>query len=243
MKSFIIENIEDTCYIDSILMGLFYNVTKLDDLLDKELFNSMGTYLQEYIKEHFVKRVRNNKSIMSEDIEMIRTISSHIGWKETNENVINNFYSFLMEIFENTSIDLGNNFASYIPLVLPESVNSINISEILDSSCIQNVPYLIGLSINRVGGIKTNVNIQKKISTKKTDIIHNTEWYFHAAICHKDTIDNDHYYTLLINNNKWFIFDDLHVPCIHEVKMDDPNVTNMIKKECVFLLYKLSKFY
>ena len=54
MESFIIENAINTCYIDSLLVSLFYKPSIIDSVLNKDLKNATGLYLQEYIKERFV---------------------------------------------------------------------------------------------------------------------------------------------------------------------------------------------
>ncbi|ARF09689.1 ubiquitin carboxyl-terminal hydrolase [Indivirus ILV1] len=276
MNPFIVENAINTCYIDSLLFALFYKSTLLDGLLNKDLKNTSGIYLQEYVKERFVKSIRNGKSILKDDIEMIRVICSHIGWQSQeeylNQQDVSEFYCFLMDVFEmekvsiqrNTIIETSYNnqigkkeIIPFIPLYLSESDQSDTIKNMLSrwqydniavtqNTCLNsynilNEPIIIGLAINRFNNkgtrIQTNVIIQKKIyiNEKRT-----TEFLFHSAICHRgDTLKSGHYYTLVSNNNsQWYIFDDLNIPCIKEVKMDDPIVTNMIKKECIFAFYK-----
>ena len=53
MEPFIIENAINTCYIDSLLMGLLYKPSLIDNILNKDLKSSFGIYLQEYIKERY----------------------------------------------------------------------------------------------------------------------------------------------------------------------------------------------
>ena len=62
---FIVENVGNTWYIDLL--------SHLDNLFNKTLknTNALVIYLQEYIKDKFV---RNNKSIYRDDIEMIRLL-------------------------------------------------------------------------------------------------------------------------------------------------------------------------
>jgi hypothetical protein len=110
---------------------------------------------------------------------------------------------------------------------------------------IVNMPYMLCLSINRFNNqgirIETDVIIQKIICPYDNKFINSNRWRFHAAICHRGvTNKSGHYYTLLTYGQSWYIFDDLEIPCMIEVKMDDKNVTDMIKKECVFLIYKLA---
>jgi hypothetical protein len=35
------------------------------------------------------------------------------------------------------------------------------------------------------------------------------------------------------------MFDDLNIPCMIEISMKDKNIINCIKKNCVFIIYKL----
>lgn len=280
VNEFIIENAINTCYIDSLLFSLFYKPSSFDEILNKDLKNATGMYLQEYIKGRFVDLIRNGKSVLKDDIEMIRVICSNLGWSSQeeylNQHDVTEFYCFLLDIFEMEKISIQRNTMTeslilnntigekevipYIPLHLSETEpfdtikNMLsrwqydNISTItnqrnicLNSYNITNMPSLICLAINRFtnGGIRiqTNVIIQKKIYINEVKSI---EWFFHAAICHHgNTLKSGHYYALISgNNSQWYIFDDLNIPCIKEVRMDDPIVTNMIKKECVFVLYK-----
>ncbi|QKF93682.1 ubiquitin carboxyl-terminal hydrolase [Fadolivirus algeromassiliense] len=293
MEPFIVENAGNTCYIDSLLMALFYSPTHIERLLNKEIKNTMGLYLQEYIKHEFVNKARSSLTITCNEIEMIRALCFQLGWrKSANDNSnndeyisqqdVNEFYIFLMDIFENDCIEITKTTISdnvddkiednkiekipFIPLALPESTTSItvkdllsnwltdNISDIKTSDNINkkqlhiyniaNVPYILCLSINRFNNhgirIDTDVIIQKKICPYDKKFINQDEWSFHAAICHRGvTNKSGHYYCLLQVNNIWYIFDDLDIPCMREVRMDDKSVTDMIKKDCVFLIYKL----
>lgn len=289
VEPFTVDNAGNTCYIDSLLMGLFYHSTHIERLLNKDIKNTLGLYIQEYIKENFVNMVRKNKSVVASDIEMFRILVFQAGWcknsispeEETSQQDVNEFYIFLMDILENDKIeiirrtitegmvsdnDVGiKELLPFIPLSLPEIDTTITVKEMihnwlynnvvdvtrkvesdkekmikgLATFSLVNIPQIIALSINRFNNlgirIDTSVIIQKKIC------INTSEWVFHAAICHKgNSLTSGHYYTLIsINNTKWYIFNDLDVPCMKEVKMDDPEVTNLIKTECVFLIYRL----
>lgn len=301
IQPFIIENAINTCYIDSILVALFYQNSLIDKLLEKEINskNGMIIYLQEYIKEKFVNIIRQNKSVMQDDMNMIRTLCFELNWRDgnheefINQQDANEFYCFLMELFENTQIEItrqiicektqeDNEFIKklipFIPLALPDAGElpaddcaSIKVTEMLYNWLydnisnikrnidnkeqnvnelhvynITNLPNILALSINRFTNlgerIITSVIIQKKINPFSDKTFVNTyEWIFHAAICHKGlTLNSGHYYSLIsLNNNRWLIFDDMKIPSFIEVKMDDKEITDMIKKDCIFLIYRL----
>lgn len=289
VEPFTVDNAGNTCYIDSLLMALFYHNSHIERLLNKDIKNTLGLYIQEYIKENFVNMVRKNKSVVASDIEMFRILVFQAGWRknsplsdeETNQQDVNEFYIFLMDLLENDKIEIIRRTITegmvsdsdtgikellpFIPLSLPDDDTKITVKEmihnwmynnIIDVSRkvepdkekmikglatfnLINIPQIIALSINRFNNlgirIDTTVIIQKKIC------INTTDWVFHAAICHKgNSLTSGHYYTLIsINNTKWYMFNDMNIPCMKEVAMDDPEVTNMIKKECVFLIYRL----
>jgi len=289
VEPFTVDNAGNTCYIDSLLMGLFYHNTHIERLLNKDIKNTLGLYIQEYIKENFINLVRKNKSVVASDMEMFRILVFQAGWRknsnlpdeEMNQQDVNEFYIFLMDILENDKIeiirrtitegmvsdnDVGiKELLPFIPLSLPENDTKITVKEMIHNWLYNNVidvtrkvdsdkekmikglatfnlinmPQIIALSINRFNNIgiriDTSVIIQKKIC------INTSEWVFHAAICHRgNSLTSGHYYTLIsVNNTKWYIFNDMDVPCMKEVGMDDPDVTNLIKQECVFLIYRL----
>jgi len=299
---FIIENSGNTCYIDSLLMALFYHPSHIDGILRKIPKNTDNIYLQEYIYECFVQQVRKNNSILMDTIDTLRYICIRCGWicfEEVYEQQdVNEFYTFLMETFDTVPIqfkketftDISNESGEieelyFIPLSLPynkelgtcieeevkvkdllynwlysndvdvnrsvtykgekikENVKGLNVYHL------QNIPDFVALSINRFPTVNKrldiNVNIQKKICPfrNSNDMnLKDIEWSFHSAICHRgDDLQSGHYYSLLYNKDTdiWYIFDDQCQPSIYEVKMDDKSVTTDIRKNCVFLIYKL----
>ncbi len=156
---FIIPNIGNSCYIDSILMGLFFNSSSnCDYLLKTDLGDVNGIYLQEIIKCNFVDRVREFKSVDRETMEQIRFFCNELGWKKENSEEIlrqqdvSEFYMFLLEKLNGKQIkiqnetitegikssdDIGNETdIPYIPLSLPlyphDNIKSIKVRDMLD---------------------------------------------------------------------------------------------------------------
>lgn len=263
MKAFIIEHNNNNSYISALLVGLFYDHSKIDNLLVKPLENNNNIYLQEYIMHHFVNKIRSNKSIMSKTITQIDTISRYLGW---NDNSLEKYFVFLSQAFENEYIEIKDNNEGlkstipYIPLELGNK-NEYKLSELInkwlnnnnintnesDSFIINNIPQFICLTLNRFNSfgnkLDNNVLISKRISILNNDLIYNTKWDFHSAICYKgDNISDGYYYTLFYYKDKWFLCDSNLIPCIREVKMDDPVITTNLKKDSIMLFYKLPSF-
>ncbi len=305
---FRVPNIGNTCYISSLLFGLFYNPEGNEYMLNRDISDVNAIYLQEIINQHFVQRIRRSITVPEEVMEQIRYYCRELGWKTIPEEEIfaqqdvNEFYMFLLEQLNGIQIkiqsetitesaikspdDIGEETdIPYIPLALPidSKIESINIKEMLDSwlsdnikevtrkvkddygnieeklvraldvKHITNIPPIIPVGINRFQNIRdengefkiirnnTHVYIQKTISPfKNANYLSRREWEFHAAICHKGpTQHSGHYYCLVRDSNDRFhLFDDLKIPSLVEVKMDDPEITNILKKECVFVLYR-----
>lgn len=123
-----------------------------------------------------------------------------------------------------------------------------------------NIPDIVAVGINRFDNSQKRINndviIQYAIDpfqTSNNNLSNNLNyqgirWNIHAIICHKGpTPKNGHYYAILYNQiytdnnkeNKWYLFDDLVVPCIKEISMNDETIISKIKKECVFIIYRL----
>jgi uncharacterized UBP type Zn finger protein len=108
---------------------------------------------------------------------------------------------------------------------------------------ISNISYIFPVSINRfVGGKKNNTPIDIKYQIKPFNGLknfNNAKWSIHSIICHtgKD-IRNSHYYTVLLHNDKWMIFDDQSVPSLSFVDMKSDILKTKVKSESIFIIYK-----
>lgn len=296
--AFIVKNTGNMCYIDSILMALFYSDSTINNILKTDVEDTISLYLQEFIKLNFVEKVKNGVSVQDDSMNMMRDIIFHSGWLNRNceeyfeQQDVSEFYTFLLNKFGGPLLEIQRSTVyeddsdgvsstslekiPFIPLHLPISGSNVKIKTLLNSWMhnnytevkrdiilpdgtkttqninglnsynIINTPNFVGLSINRYTNSTSrngiNVIIQKKISFSSGSNFYGThEWIFHAAVCHKgESTKSGHYYTLLADRGGYYIFDDLEVPCLNEVRMDDPVITNMVKKECVFLIYRFS---
>lgn len=156
---FIVENGLNTCYIDSLLMALFYKPsTYLDSLLHTDPKNLNSIYLQEIIKNKFVDQVRKNNSVMADVINEIRIYAHECGWLvgTTNEfdelfeqQDVNELYSFLLDTINGTLIEIQRQTISegfenksdiselesipFINLTVPDNARETSIKELLNN--------------------------------------------------------------------------------------------------------------
>ena len=97
---FIVENAGNTCYIDSILMALFYCPSHIEGILKTIPKNTDNIYLQEFIQECFVNQIRSSSSIFMETMDTLRYICVRCGWINLDEiyeqQDVSEFYTFLM---------------------------------------------------------------------------------------------------------------------------------------------------
>lgn len=120
-----------------------------------------------------------------------------------------------------------------------QDVPAINIYQVT------NIPTIVPLHINRFTSFdvkKNNTMIDIKEKIRLFDInddLGKIKWSIHSAICHTgDSIKNGHYYTLLINANRWLMFDNMSIPCLSEVDMSNSKLIDKIKSEVIFIIYK-----
>jgi len=105
-----VENGYNTCYIDSLLICLFYrNNVSINSILENEPKIPEAYYLQELIKVKFVDQIKKNYSIFSETINEIRNYSVICGWlKDGNIDSQQNcilYYDFLVNLLRINTID------------------------------------------------------------------------------------------------------------------------------------------
>lgn len=298
----IVQNAGNTCYIDSLLIALFYgedgdsvDKASLKRLLETDPKTADSVYLQEFIKYQFVDCVNSNKSVLEDTMNTMRQLLFTNGWKEESEifgqQDVTEFYTYLLDLFNGPLIETMRTTISeglpndsdngqveklpFIPLSLPDGCNTVRIMDLLNSwlndnvsslkreiynsgtetteddvnalniYSIVNIPYVIGLGINRFKHIEKRDNadiiMQKKI-TPSNNLPYPLQqsWTFRAAICHEgDSPKSGHYYCIVAKDDKFYLFDDLQIPSICEIKMDDPSITTKLKKNVVFILYRL----
>jgi len=249
MYNFIVEDGYNTSYMDSLFMGLFYTPSLIENIILNNIPKKIDNiYLQEIIKDKFVDIIKNGKSVLFDTINEIRNIFVMYRWLDydiiCNPQPVNEFYNFVGDTFlspiqlQKKGSTVTNN-VYYININIDDKSNNIlSLKDIYikwlqnEQSTIINIPHILPFYISRMNN-KNKINIQKRIKLDPNDNDNVLDWTFHSAICLKD----DHYYTLLQNCGKWFIYDNNNVPCINEVKMNDMDIINKIMLEVVMIFY------
>lgn len=145
----VIENGYNTCYIDSILVSLFYNKSEyIDFILDCKPKKPEGIYLQELIKSKFVEPMRKQYSISASVINEIRNYAIICGW--TNETEVygqkdcSEFYEFCADLFnipnlEFEILEIKNNMLtenvqiSKLPFIPLYPTDDTNIKKLMEN--------------------------------------------------------------------------------------------------------------
>lgn len=136
---FTVENGINTCYIDAVLMGLFYTPSTIYyNMLECDPKNDMFLYFQEMLKYNFIDHVRKHKSITSDNINSIRNfLFFNVNWLHNDyielleQQDISEFYTFLID-------NMSNNM--YIEIkrkTITEGFDSAN-----DTGIIEKIPFI-----------------------------------------------------------------------------------------------------
>ena len=179
-KNFIFENAGNTCYISSLLVGLFYSNSEIYNILEDDLYITQNIYIQQYIKSKIINHIRNNKSVKINIMHSLREILYNSKWLSENEiykqQDVSEFYSYLCDIFNieyihvqrNTIVealpskdDIGNiDKIPFIPLYIPNNELEISIKQLLDNWMFDNkmeVTRTINGNDKLVNGLNTYI--------------------------------------------------------------------------------------
>lgn len=268
--AFIIENAGNSSYIDSLLVCLFYVQNYTDVMLYKKVESKYLYLQEYILTEFVEKIRNNNsifkETINKLRYLCFRCGWSNEGEILNICNIID-FYNFIASVLNGIKIKIKKEEfidgtlhkttkeeVNIITLNISEKHQNISITELLniwsyknlDNTIfvrnIENIPKYLSFFINR-SKCSNNIVIHDKIypfknsgNIKKKNIA----WKFHSVICMNDNTVNKHYYAIINNNNKWILFNNLNVPCMKEIYMNDPYIISKIKTESVFLLYVLT---
>ena len=107
----VVENGLNTCYIDSLFVGLFYKHNDgLSNILECIPKKPEGYYLQELIKLKFVEAIKRKYSITFSTMNEIRNYSVICGWSNnsdiTEQKKCSDYYNFIYELFDIPPLEL-----------------------------------------------------------------------------------------------------------------------------------------
>lgn len=210
--SFIIETIIALCHTDP------------DNILNKQT-NNLIIYLQEFIK---YKIINKNFIMNDKDVNICLLLCMKLGLYENN-------YSFIFDIFDVNKIVINNDKIIKM-ITLSTNINKhttikklLNNWQMKEDVIITNIPQFICLNIIRNN--KIQIDIQKKIKLNT-----NNNWNFYSALCKHD----NEYYVLIHKDDEFYIYDSNDKQQYYRVKMNDKNIVDMVKQECIFVVYKIA---
>lgn len=266
ITSFIYENNNNNnLTIPSLIISLFF---KENIIINNTYNNNIELiYIYRFLNDKFINKLKNNKSILNNDIclfeQLLNNKNKNINLEKLN---IKDMFSLISSIFKLDEISiLRKNIITkkisakikYKFIELNLMNNSINIHDInsmihswitmnddLYINYINNIPSIIPLYINRYNKnniyndsdviIQTNINI---FDFYKSDEFNTYIWTFYSSICY--CLNKKQYYTIINYDNDWYLFNDNNVPCFNKIFMNDNMIVNKIKKESIFVFYKL----
>ena len=66
------------------------------------------------------------------------------------------------------------------------------------------------------------------------------KWKINGIVCHRgSTYKSGHYYSIVYNNKKWLLFDDMMVPSFEQIDFEDQDIRDKIMLEAVLVIYVL----
>jgi hypothetical protein len=110
-------------------------------------------------------------------------------------------------------------------------------------SLIDDEPFLLAFNIDRTDNTRSaEIDIMERVKIDKHifEQNYNLSWKINSFICYS-FIKQNYYSIVKKEEDCWFMFDNLMKPSIlkYNVLSKDSNVCEQIKKECVFIIYKL----
>jgi hypothetical protein len=212
-----------------IIISFFHIEQTTNPSLNIQSSNNLFIYIQEFIKH---KIINKNLTLTKNDMLICETLFFKLGMNNDN---IHNAYSFIIDTFNIQKVETNDDKISIINLNTNAHKYNTNIKKmLLKYLCDENINIINSpqyIFINIIRNNKIQIDIQKKIRLNT-----NHNWFFYSALCKKD----DEYYVLLSKDGLWFVYNPNCDNSLYEVKMNDTQLCNNIKDECIFLIYKLT---
>jgi hypothetical protein len=253
----------NTSYIDSLIIGLFYDKEQSSNLLNINPNNNAFYYVQEMIKHDFIDAIHLNYSVSYNTINEFRNFLIACGWKN-NENIINLYsvielYDFFIDnlgggdlhydIYNILSGNVITHQINYFELKILES-KTTTVNNLLQTWKEQNInnnkfkfinfPQIIPIYINRNNFLNVHVDVKKGIQFSG-DIYNNMIWYISSIICFSNA--EKQYYTIIRIKNEWYFFSNKNIPAMVKLNIKDNITAKKIQLECVLLFYVFNKIF
>jgi hypothetical protein len=115
--------------------------------------------------------------------------------------------------------------------------NVLNNDEEFYSYEIKKMPNYICFYFNRINKEETNIDIMKKIKffINCNPTQNCIKYKIHGLVCK----ENNKFYSILTNNNKWLMFTENKIPSLEYISMSDDDMIEKIQKEVIFVIYTL----
>jgi len=150
-----IENAGNTCYMDSLIIALFYVKSCIENhvMSNREVKNPLGIYIQEFIKNQIIDPLRNGKSVTRETMDTFRSLCFQSGWRNSDEEEyfrqqdVSEFYSFIAHMLDIPMIEMQKRTITeaipdkddtgkkeqmaFVPLSLPNDKTDVKIATLL----------------------------------------------------------------------------------------------------------------
>jgi hypothetical protein len=251
--AFVVENGINTSYIDTLLFSLFYNI-HCNDLLIELPENERFGYLQDLILDNFIYPIRNGHTVTANIINEIRNYSYLCGWKN-NSNILELFdtceyFDFLMNGITKKIINIDikindknikNITMNYLTFNIEKNTNvKILLNKWQKNNFyFREIPFIVPIYLNRKYESSYNhnkIDIKKKIKFNNDKI---NSWTIYSIICYVKSIDHNIYYSLILYDNTWYLFNNLNYPALSKIDITDNDIKFKIMQECVMLFYRL----
>ena len=201
-----------------LINGFLNNLNIIDSIKNNSidlLFEFILDFLNGYKLEFDIMKIRDGQII--EKDKHVKTSIIKMKIDETTET--------------NTSIK--KEFNKWLKVCI------LNNDEEIYSYEIKTMPTYICFYFDRNTNTKEdkNIDIMKKIKLfKNCNPTQNCIKYkIHGIVCK----EQNKFYSILINNNKWLMFTENKIPSLEYISMSDDDMIEKIKKEVIFVIYTL----
>jgi hypothetical protein len=257
----LVEHSPNTSSIISLIIGLFYNSSSFyDTMLDQITSDLKTVYIQEIIKNNLIEPLRKKNIInIATTYELVNTlINFNLLDKKYYTEEVNPL--ILYKILNNISFEYVQNNENYsIPYIelnkelyseYKNTTNELNLSSIVIEWFnkklniekmnieIKKIPTIIPIFLNK-NEKKGNIFIDIKYQIKPLNYLDkysNITFSIHSLVCYSST--ENHYYTVMLIDKNWIIFDNKNIPCFKILDMKNKDISNKLKSEVVVVFYK-----